>query len=125
MTRRFFLVASVLGFLIGCLDAGPRKHPFTGEVTLDGKPLKEGGITFRPRGGKGTPEGGKIADGKYAVNVADGDYDVLINASKPGKEVPGMGTPMVEALPDRYHTKTTLEAKVSGPGTQNFTLTSQ
>lgn len=102
-----------LAFVAGCSgsDSGIAA---SGKVTLDGAPLPTGTITFRPSaGGTGRAAGGPITDGKFALPVEPGDYDVLVQASKPsGQEVKGMGATMVESIPKKYNSETTLKAKV-------------
>ena len=54
-------------------------------MTLDGKPLADGSITFIPAG-KGISAGGKIVDSHYELSSKDGlvpgTYQVRINASE-------------------------------------------
>jgi hypothetical protein len=48
----------------------PPSFLVSGTVTVDGSPLVEGVITFDPLDGQGGVYGGRIQDGKYAVEVA-------------------------------------------------------
>ena len=112
----------------GC--GGPRSQPVNGTITLDGQPLAEGDITFRPQPvlagspGFNTP----VKDGKYHLQVPPGANRVEITGTKlvPGKLDP-FGNPMrVSVIPRRYSGETTLEAKVSeGSNTFDFRLTSK
>ena len=56
----------------GCAgESGPPRLPVSGKVTLDGKPLPSGTITFLPTG-KGEAASGPIADGSFAVEPVRG-----------------------------------------------------
>src|ERR1700759_1339838 len=69
--------------LAGCGGtSGPQMYPISGEVTLDGVPLKEGAISFVPADGKGLAAGGKIVDGKYTAKSVPGAKRVEIRAPK-------------------------------------------
>jgi len=69
MRMRFRAVAFVLtaaaGLLPGC---GSATATVSGEVTLDGRPVGSGYITFTPEDGKGPDAGGPIVDGRYSVS---------------------------------------------------------
>lgn len=86
-----FLLALFAG---GC---GGARHPVSGRVLLDGKPLegKEGYVVLKPdatRGNHGrvAPISALKSDGTYSVftksltGAASGWYKVLVNASEPG-----------------------------------------
>ena len=120
-----------LAFPFGCLGPGgdelPRE-PVWGKVTLDGKPLKRGAITFSPDGAGAAPAGGMISEGEYSIprdgGPTPGKYRVAIlgdeeGDASPSDEPPGpppkasrsapKKPPMV---PDKYNAKTTLTAEV-------------
>ena len=62
----FFAVA------IGCSE-GPRRASVGGTVSVAGKPLERGVITFIPvEGGKGPRAGGEISDGEYSLDGSAG-----------------------------------------------------
>ena len=73
MGRNWFLACSVsLTLLAGC-GGGPSRpptYPVEGTVTLDGKPLPDATVTFRPAG---TDSGQRPANGK---TDADGRYQL-------------------------------------------------
>ena len=98
-------------------------------MTLDGKPLADGSITFIPAG-KGISAGGKIVDSHYELSSKDGlvpaTYQVRINASEStGRtivdpagniEIPDMRN----VIPPRYNTRTELTAEVTAEGPNRF-----
>jgi hypothetical protein len=107
----------------------------SGEVTLDGQPLKQGLIKFDPVDGKTPTADAKVIDGKYtAEKVPVGDKIVRISASKVvGKHKmyeKAPDSPWVEdteeVLPPRYNVQSDLKMTI-GTGSQekNFPLTSK
>jgi hypothetical protein len=84
--RSFVALAALLPMLaaVGC---GGSKSTVTGDVTLDGKPLPMGNITFVPAKG-GTGGGGEpIKDGKYTIKVVPGDYKVTVETDSIGQRM--------------------------------------
>lgn len=73
--------------LLGILLTGCEKPTsIQGRVTLNGEPVKQGTISFRPTDGKGPSTGGVIADGEYSVPKASvGSKVVLLTAIDPDK----------------------------------------
>lgn len=62
---------------LGCGSGGPELGSVTGKVTLDGKPVTNGLVTFMPVGG-GRPATGKTdANGQYELLGVDGKGAVL------------------------------------------------
>jgi hypothetical protein len=115
----------------GCGPTDEFQHVgVSGHVTLEGKPLAGGTITFVPLG-SGPAAHGAIADGSYAISRAEGPgpggYRVEISSIRPtGRRVPDGEYPgqTVEetrnAVPDRYNLNSTLRADVAGSGDQTF-----
>ena len=65
------------------------RQAIEGTVTLDGKPLEKGQITFVPQGDtKGPTAGAEIVGGKFAIPAAGGPlagkFRVEITAARPG-----------------------------------------
>ena len=97
-----------------------------GLVTLDGKPLETGTITFLAN--DGTPvAGGPIKEGLYTRRIPLGTFKVTIRAwrevRRPGiKEIPPI--PVTEVpLPARYNNATELRVEVkAGKNELNFDL---
>lgn len=127
----------ILAITIGCQQSADGRLAISGEVTLDGKPLKEGYIRFTPQGA-GTSASGIISDGKYSLvaskGVARGQYRVVITSEvETGREFPDPDSPdtmmMKETrsiIPVRYNSQSELELNVQeAPVTANFDLTSK
>lgn len=116
---RFALLCSL--FLAGCWGKpdGPETVTVSGSVTVDGAPLSEGQISFRPEGGQLSGGAGKITDGKYSFQAPYAQMTVEITAFRavPGKFVednPGEKTAVMEQyLPAKYNTQTELKADVN------------
>lgn len=132
---RFARLACLAFTLIfaGC-NRGPAMGKISGEVTMDGQPLKEGRILFTPEDGQGQTGGGTIADGKFLVEVRPAKMKVQINASKVvGKRPAYEGVPnspmddiVQEIIPKRYNDQTELKQDVkAGPQTVKFELHSK
>jgi hypothetical protein len=105
--------------LVGC-GQGPKMAEVSGKVSVDGKPIEKGAITFIPENGVGPTTGGTIEEGEYAVLVPYGRMKVSISAPK----VVGMKKlyntkhsierPVTaESLPARYNEKTELVVDVA------------
>lgn len=124
-----------LGILavIGCTGNEPYPVPVSGTVTLDGKPLADGQISFITLGQ--VPETVPIVDGKFSGKAVWGSRRVEIAAYRPYQipaEIPeSMHALMKDGkenyLPQRYHRDSTLTADVTrgGPNSFNFELESE
>jgi len=141
--RRASRVSLCLGLAAAALIAGcgggtddlPRQA-VSGEVKLDGAPMKSGMIQFMPtETGDSTTGAAGIADGKYAIPTSEGlvpgSYQVSVtsdptpSAGQPTSLMPGDPLPPPkETIPSMYNSKTTLTAEVTkeGPNTFNFDL---
>ena len=142
------LVLALQGAFLGLLTAllvagcggqsGPARGAVAGKVTVDGEPLKQGVISYRPTGEtKGPSAGSEVKGGRYSIpresGPLAGKYRVEISAKKgTGKmiEVPEpAGTKMeltVEALPKKYNSETTLEREIKvGNNSHDFELQSK
>jgi hypothetical protein len=121
----------------GASDGIPRE-PISGKVTLDGKALDTGLITFSPTE-EGKPTAGTaVQDGSYRVSRSEGPspglHRVNIWSQKPtGKKKPNADEPGTfieetrETIPARYNHNSELKAEVK-PGAANqfnFDLTSE
>lgn len=143
--RRSFLsrllpLAACLGglsSLAGCGDEGPERVAVAGKVSLDGKPLPTGKVTFVPIDGP-TAAVAEVRDGVFRAEGADGPaagrYRVEIVAVEPtGKKIPNPDAPGAtldeerDLVPERYNARTELLAEVK-PGADNsfeFALSSK
>ncbi len=103
------LLLAVLGMVVvalcGCGGVGTL-YPVSGKVTVDGKPLSDGQLTFVAEGDKGDKTTaapfGKIKDGTYSLSTKGkpgapaGKYHVMVMTQYPG------GPEKPVALPVRY-----------------------
>ncbi|WP_437221967.1 hypothetical protein SH661x_002562 [Planctomicrobium sp. SH661] len=135
--RHFSVVVFVLStlFLAGCSGGdGLNRVEVRGKVTLDGEPLKDGSITFFPRG-DGPVVGTRIENGDYHFPLntgpVPGEYRVEINASAPnGKKITDFGGKLVDEyasiIPTKYNRKSTLTVNLqpAASGGHDFQLTS-
>jgi hypothetical protein len=121
----------VLWLAAGCggpVDNLPRQA-VSGTVTLDGKPLDRGTLSFQPVSQLPTAAAVSVSGGQYSIAQAEGlvpgSYRVLISstpqtastASRPPP--PGQATPPPkEMLPEKYNVSSSLTAEVK-EGTPN------
>ncbi len=127
-------LAGLLLALPGCGKRTGDSLAVQGRVTLDGKPLESGIITFLPADGKGASGGAEIVAGRYETQLAPGEKKVSILAERvAGTQRRDPGDPNSETfevkqqyLPARYNTATTLRATISASNpTVDFALTSK
>jgi hypothetical protein len=133
----------IVAFVLIVLSAGgcsssPRypRVPVTGTVTLDGKSLATGDITFEPRGNLPTRASGPIqagtfafsqengpVPGRYAVAIFGGPVDPEAAAKFEGDAV-RVTDPIYqkirEIVPRKYNIQTTLEVEVREAGGNEF-----
>ena len=127
---RIFAVAALVACVLG--GCGGQRFPtarLEGSISVDGRSVEEGTVTFTdPTGGKGSVVA-RIAAGRYAVDAApQGKLMVYFNATKEtGRTVRQFDQPyseLVSVIPDRY--RAGIQIEVSGDKLdQDFTLTSQ
>jgi len=126
---------ALLGFSpAGCGDRDnlPREA-VSGGVTVEGKPLKSGLITFIPNeDNTPTQGGGVVLDGKYSIprnqGLVPGKYRVVITSpdEKPPvldktNNAPGLPPiPGKEVIPSQYNTESLLTAEVTAGGKNVF-----
>jgi hypothetical protein len=125
------LLLLLLSIPLSACSHGPPVGKISGEVTLDGSPLKEGNILFTPVDGQGQPTGDKITDGKFTVESPVGNMQVQITANEViGQEPAYAGdpkSPMIqklrELIPKRYNAQSELTLDVKpGPQTVKYEL---
>jgi len=116
------IVAGVL-LIIGCGQDGPPRGEVTGRVTLDGKPLANALVIFRPEGARpstGITDAGGCYQLTYLPDISGavvGGHRVMI--------VTASENDPTEKVPARYNAETELERAVErGSNTFDFALTS-
>jgi hypothetical protein len=135
------LSLAATALIAGCggeTDERPRQA-VSGEVKIDGGPLKSGMIQFNPtEPGLAVPGTAVITDGTYALSTSEGlvpgPYLVAVTSAPAPSTAPAAGTmpgdpvpPPKEPIPSIYNAKTELKANVTkeGPNTFNFELKSK
>jgi hypothetical protein len=138
MTARRHIILAIgltLGLsLAGCgggEDSLPRLA-ISGRVTLDGKPLEHGSITFTPADAgraDATTAGASISDGSYSVAQAGGptpgNYRVAILGAEEGSapapgERPTRSAVAKSPIPEEYNTRSSLKAEIKADGSKTF-----
>lgn len=126
-----FLVCSIVCFLSSVLAGcggnsdGPKLVMVSGKIPLNGEPLPEGDVIFRPADGKGHAYAGKIKDGTFAHETEAGKKKVEIKSMRevPGKtreDNPGEIVNVREqVVPTKYNSESTLEITVSEEGSDS------
>jgi hypothetical protein len=88
----------------------------TGEVTLDGQPVKDGRIQFTPLDGQSQPGGATVVEGKFTAKVPVAKMKVEINGNKlTGRKIKAYDTPesplmdeVLELIPPKYNINSEL-----------------
>jgi len=119
--RKLLLSACALAALVGAgCSPGAKTGTVSGQVTLDGQPLKEGRIQFIPVAGDSPTAGATIKDGKFSAEVPLAKMRVEINANKVIGKRKAYDTPespvfdeVAELIPPKYNVNSqeTLEVK--------------
>jgi hypothetical protein len=132
----FALVAS----FPGCEGSDPLgRKGLSGQVTLDGAPIKQGSIRFESETGAATvlATGAPIVDGAYELpregGLVDGKYKVIVTAAEPDTRsaddlMNNPGPPPKELVPAKYNVNSELFATFPTDvvdGKLNFSLTSK
>jgi hypothetical protein len=125
-----FLPALVPVLLAGCPGRDPVGR-VSGEVTLDGRPLRQGIIRFVPADGQSPTADAGITDGRFAATVPVGEMKVEITAPKVVGKHKMYDTPdspvvdtVTELLPPRYNVRSELKMTVCrGSQEKRFELT--
>jgi hypothetical protein len=127
-------VLTVAFGLAGCGGPpGPATGTVSGTVTLDGDPLEDASIAFKPKDGVGPSSGAQVVDGKYTTAVPLGEMRVEISASKEVGTVKAYNTPdsptrpiFKDLIPKIYNIDSTLSVTVkAGENEGNFELSSK
>jgi len=140
---RAVLAWVVMLAVVGCGSRGDNlpRQAVSGNVTLDGKPLERGTISFQPATELPTAIAVPISGGQYYIEKAQGlvpgSYKIKISSAPPPvpepltaegtPPPPGKPTPPPKDLmPERYNSSTILirEVKEGGSNTFDFPLES-
>ena len=116
--------ACALLSLVGCSFDG--RMAASGTVTLDGKPLESGLITFLPApGSDGHSAGGQITNGEFHLpadhGLKPGKYLVTIQSFKPtGRIVQGLMGKVPEKVAVKFNEAGKLEATLTVGAANRF-----
>jgi hypothetical protein len=124
MTRVLFACA-VLLFASPVVAKGAA---VSGTITLDGKPLAGGTITFISKDGKVKVAAPIAADGTYAATLGPGEYRVAVSMEAPKKGDPKEPPKKLPPVPAKYSDPktTTLTVEVAKEKSNiDFVLTSK
>jgi hypothetical protein len=126
-TIAFMMNVAILVCMVGC---GPKSDLLgvSGEVSLDGTPLKSGSIQLTSVGSENvSATGGRIRDGQYDIPQAQGllpgKYQVSINAvdENAPPDTSGPGGPVArELIPEEYNVNSQKMVDVTVDGENHF-----
>ena len=115
------LIGGALFAVVGCgAGSGEQLAPVAGKVTVDGKPVTTGSVSFRPDAGQGNksqhqPNGAIDAEGNYELFVPPdrkgappGWYKVVVSAF----DNPMPGKPLKSFIDMKYSDETTTPLKL-------------
>lgn len=120
MKAAFFLLLcwALIGISAGC-SADTKNGTVTGNVTLDGQPLKAGTIRFDAADGGTAAADASITDGKFTATMPPGEKRVSITSPKvvgKKKMYDTADSPVIditeESLPNRYNAQSDLKLSV-------------
>ncbi|OWK45482.1 hypothetical protein [Fimbriiglobus ruber] len=103
--------------LVGC---GARTTSVSGTVSLDGKPLDQGKITFRGEDRDAQPRTGEIKAGKYQCDAPVGHVRVEVEAFQAIAKGEATGMGQRNYIPEKYNARTELTADVVAGKPQEF-----
>ena len=130
--RTALLSCALFVVVAGCSDN--RSAEVAGTVTVDGKLVESGDISFFPADGNGPTAGDKIVNGKYlAKKVAVGQTKVQIRVPKVVGQKKLYDTPdspvrdlLDESLPKKFNVETELRFDVQpGKNEKNWNLSTK
>jgi len=121
----------LVAVMAGCGPSGDSRQAVRGTVTLDGQPLAEGIISFRPAPGtSGNTAGGAIRQGRFELpaerGLPPGEYVVQIQSyERTGRTVDTTDDPLggpaaPERVPIRFRQTGQLKATVVADGENVF-----
>jgi hypothetical protein len=115
------------GLFAGC---GSGLATVSGEVSVDGKAVEKGVISYVPADGPGEPATANIENGRYELRTSPGNKRVQISVPvvvDRRKDSPAANAQTIEitreTLPERFNSKTELTFEVkSGSNTKDWPL---
>lgn len=131
---RMVVGAAAAMLLLASAGCGRGHVAVSGQVLVDGQPMEEGSISFRPADGKGPSLGGAIEMGRYHVvlkasNAAGEKLVSITGIQRTGRRIPAgppepPGAMVDEILIVEFGQKSELTCLLApGSNRQNFDLT--
>ena len=125
----FLAIAMLATISAGCQPSN--MATISGKVTLDGKPIENGTISFVPTDGNSSSAGTRITNGEYTLTLPLGTKRVEITASEVvgQRAAYGADSPKVDVMrsmiPKRYNQESELSIDVkAGKSNHDFNLES-
>ncbi len=125
MNRSFLILAIGLAFspALGCSSSTSKAKatPVKGVVTLDGKPLADGEVSFLLTGE--APTTFPVKDGAFSGDAYAGSNKVELRSYKSGPPLatdPNKAPTKMNYIPDRFNTTSKLTAEVVAGGANDF-----
>jgi hypothetical protein len=121
------LLVFATGLLAGC---GSGLATVSGEVSVDGKTVEKGVISYVPADGPGEPATANIENGRYEIRTSPGNkrvqisVPVVVDRRKDSNAAAAQTIEITrETLPERFNSKTELTFEVkSGSNTKDWQL---
>ena len=129
VARAAVFTSALFVLMAGCSDK--KTGEVSGTVSVDGKPVEKGSISFIPVDGNGTTSGSEIKNGKYTVlNASPGTMKVQIRVPVATGKKKLYDTPdsktretFSESLPKKYNDESELKFEVKlGKNEKNWDL---
>jgi len=122
--KKLLFAVVFASFLASACSSGPVNYPVAGEVKLDGNPVggkADAVIRFETTDTKGNTSESFVVEGKYLVNLTEGNYKVSLTWSKKtGKilkskiEGPGQESEeIIQMIPVKFAANSTLKVDIS------------
>ena len=95
MGLAFGLVACVIA-LVGCgqSEKVEKVYPVAGTIRIDGRPLENGMLSFRPADGRGGSTATIVKDGTFQSSAAAGTKVVAVDDMQKGRSYGGEASPL-------------------------------
>lgn len=130
--RAIWILVSLIAVnsvLSGCGPSGPVMHTVTGKITFDGKPVKEGSITFEDPKTGAAQRAELTPEGTYTISLQDGNYQIcieplMVERKSKADTPPDYIYKKSDDIPEKYRAtaEAGLKYTVSGPGTYNLDM---
>ncbi|MSR50463.1 MAG: hypothetical protein EXS07_10500 [Gemmataceae bacterium] len=122
--KKLLFAVVFASFLASACSSGPVNYPVAGEVILDGNPVggkEDAVIRFETTDKKGNTAESFVSEGKYLVNLTEGNYKVSLTWSKKTGKIlkskiagPGQESEeVIQMIPVKYGAQSDLKVDIS------------